>query len=122
MPRTALVRHGALALTCLGGALPAQAPGAADAPPTRTLVHAGQLIDGLADRPREDQGILIPGEPIVRIGPWAELSALAGGARTVDLSRMTVLPGLIDNHTHILLQRDITAADYDDQLLKESIP
>jgi imidazolonepropionase-like amidohydrolase len=33
-----------------------------------------------------------------------------------------VLPGLIDNHTHILLQGDITAQDYDDQLLKESIP
>jgi imidazolonepropionase-like amidohydrolase len=40
----------------------------------------------------------------------------------VDLSGMTVLPGLIDNHTHILLQGDITAQDYDDQLLKESIP
>ena len=35
---------------------------------------------------------------------------------------MTVLPGLIDNHTHVLLQGDITAADYDEQLLKESIP
>ena len=31
-------------------------------------------------------------------------------------------PGLIDNHTHVLLQGDITAADYDEQLLKESIP
>jgi hypothetical protein len=30
--------------------------------------------------------------------------------------------GLIDNHTHVLLQGDITAADYDEQLLKESIP
>src|SRR4029077_3381110 len=34
----------------------------------------------------------------------------------------TILPGLIDNHTHVLLQGDITAVDYDDQLLKESIP
>ena len=33
-----------------------------------------------------------------------------------------MLPGLIDNHTHILLQGDITEADYDEQLLKESIP
>ena len=40
----------------------------------------------------------------------------------IDLSASTVLPGLIDNHTHILLQGDITSADYDLQLLKESIP
>ena len=33
-----------------------------------------------------------------------------------------MLPGLIDNHTHILLNGDITMADYDEQLLKESIP
>ena len=43
------------------------------------------------------------------------------GRRVIDLSHSTV-PGLIDNHTHILLGGDITAADYDEQLLKESIP
>jgi imidazolonepropionase-like amidohydrolase len=40
----------------------------------------------------------------------------------IDLSRLTVLPGFIDTHTHILLQGDITAADYDEQLLKQSTP
>ena len=35
---------------------------------------------------------------------------------------MTLLPGLIDAHVHILLQRDVTTAEYDDQLFKESMP
>jgi imidazolonepropionase-like amidohydrolase len=91
-------------------------------PVTRTLVHAGRLIDGESDRIRTDQGILIEGGRITKVGPYPEMVALAGDALVRDLGGMTVLPGLIDNHTHVLLQGDITAADYDDQLLKESIP
>jgi imidazolonepropionase-like amidohydrolase len=90
--------------------------------PKRILVHAGRLIDGVADAARTDQGILIAGERIVEVGPWAAILAKAGTAERIDLSAMTVLPGLIDAHTHILLNGDITAQDYDDQLLKESIP
>jgi len=94
----------------------------ANAPVTRTLIHAGRLVDGDADRPRTDQGILIEGDRVARVGPWAEVQSAAGDATLIDLSAMTVLPGMIDNHTHILLQGDITAQDYDEQLLKESIP
>src|ERR1043166_2739474 len=90
--------------------------------PKRILVHAGRLIDGVSDAARTDQGILIAGERIVEVGPWAAILAKAGTAERIDLSAMTVLPGLIDAHTHILLNGDITAQDYDDQLLKESIP
>ncbi len=65
------------------------------------------------------RSILIEGDRIKQVG--ANLKA-PDSARVIDLSESTVLPGLIDNHTHILLQGDVTAADYDVQLLKESIP
>ena len=98
-------------------------PAAAQQPaPARTLVHAGRLIDGSGAPVRSDQGILIEGGRITAVGAWADLSARAADATVVDLSRQTVLPGLIDAHTHLLLQGDITAAEYDDQVLKESIP
>jgi imidazolonepropionase-like amidohydrolase len=99
--------------------LSAQAPTAA---PVRVLVHAGRLIDGIADQARRDQGILIEDGRIVAVGSWQELSGRQGNARMIDLSGMTVLPGLIDAHTHLLLQGDITQEEYDEQVLKESIP
>lgn len=96
---------------------------AAAAPRTDTvLIHAGRLIDGRADEPKADQGILVVGQRVSEVGPWADVSRHARGATLIDLSRATVLPGLIDDHTHILLQGDVTSEDYDTQLLDQSIP
>lgn len=91
----------------------------AQAGPKRSAIRAGRLIDGRGGAPIPDALILIEGDKIT--------SVTAGGApppgvEVIDLSKSTVLPGLIDTHTHILLQGDITAADYDEQLLKQSIP
>jgi imidazolonepropionase-like amidohydrolase len=87
-----------------------------------TLIKAGRLIDVRNGRALTDQAILIEGDRIKEVGPAGQLASKASGARVIDLSSATVLPGLIDCHTHILLQGDITAEDYDQQLLKESIP
>jgi imidazolonepropionase-like amidohydrolase len=91
--------------------------------PKVILIKAGRLIDVRDGRVLENQGILVEGQRIKAVGPLAEIQkqkpATAG---VIDLSRATVLPGLADCHTHILLQGDITSADYDEQLLKESIP
>jgi imidazolonepropionase-like amidohydrolase len=86
-----------------------------------TVIKAGRLIDTRGGRVLTDQHIVIEGERVKRVGPAGEIE-LPAGADQIDLSGATVLPGLIDAHTHVLLQGDITQADYDEQLLKESIP
>jgi imidazolonepropionase-like amidohydrolase len=91
------------------------------AAPTILLIKAGRFIDVRAGRVLENQGILVDGQRIKAVGPLAEIRA-PSTAQVIDLSRATVLPGLVDCHTHILLQGDITTADYDQQLLRESIP
>src|SRR6202165_2565005 len=89
------------------------------APTHRVAIRCGRLIDGKSASARQNIVILIEGDRIRDVG---EGLTIPTGAQVIDLSRSTVLPGLIDNHTHILLNGDITPADYDEQLLKESIP
>src|SRR4029077_14174575 len=99
----------------------AQAPPPAQtAPPV--LVKAGRLIDGRSDAPQSGVGILIEGDRIKLVGPVAQVQGQALGARGIDMSQMTVLPGLIDAHTHLLLQGDPTAQSYNEQLLYQSTP
>ena len=74
--------------------------------------ETGQLVSGQLIIVKENL-IQFAGDP----------SSFKGKAdTTIDLSAYTVLPGLIDCHTHVLLQGDITSDDYAVQLLKESIP
>jgi len=103
--------------------LAAQAPPRATSPaPALILVKAGRLIDGRADAPQSNVAILIEGERIKAVGPLAQVQGQAKGARVIDLSPLTVLPGFIDTHTHLLLQGDPTAESYNVQLLYQSIP
>ncbi len=101
-------------------AVAAQAPPPQPAAPI--LIRAGRLIDGTSDTPQSNVGILIEGDRIKALGPWSQVQGQAKGARVVDLSQLTVLPGFIDAHTHLLLQGDPTAQSYNEQLLYQSIP
>lgn len=84
------------------------------APPV--FIRCGAVLDGKSDKAIKDAVITVEGEKITHIGPMS----LPANAQVVDLSHETCLPGLIDTHTHVLLQGDITADDYDVQLLKQS--
>ena len=86
------------------------------------LIQAGRLVDGRSPQVQTNVGILVEGERIRAVGPLAQVQAQAGNARVIDLSQMTVLPGMIDAHTHLLLQGDVTSEEYEEQLLKQSIP
>jgi imidazolonepropionase-like amidohydrolase len=99
-------------------ALVAQAPRSSGAP--QVLVKAGRLIDGRGDTPRAGVGILIDGDRIKAVGPLAQVQGQAKDARVIDLAQMTVLPGFIDTHTHLLLQGDPTPESYNEQLLYQS--
>ena len=82
-----------------------------------TVIKAGTLIDGRAAQPRTNQVIVIRGNRIETVGGAS--TAIPAGANVIDLSNSTVMPGLIDTHTHIFLQgEDPAEGGYDAQLLK----
>ncbi len=80
-------------------------------------LHCGHVWDGVTAGLGGETYIEVHGDRIAGVRPAS--AGRPAGAIT-DLSAETCLPGLIDAHTHVLLQGDITAADYDEQLLKQS--
>src|SRR5258706_8395964 len=86
--------------------------------PRTVVVRAQWLIDGIADKPRHNTEIVIRDDRIVEVRP-ANSQPLPAAAQVIDLGAATLLPGLIDTHTHIFLQgEDPAAGGYDVQLLK----
>jgi imidazolonepropionase-like amidohydrolase len=92
----------------------------AQTPPSQsvTVIRAGVLIDGKSNQPRRDQVIIIRGNRIESVSDRAG-AKIPAGAVTIDLSHSTVLPGLIDSHTHIFLQgEDPAQGGYDANILR----
>ncbi len=92
--------------------LPAPQPRSAE----KLAVRAGRLFEGQSDDLKKQQVILIEGARIVQVGPASEVQ-IPPGFEVLDLSNATVLPGLIDGHTHVFT----SGPDLDEQMMKEPL-
>jgi len=78
-----------------------------------TVIKCGRLFDGKTLSLRDDMSVLVDGNRIRSVGKSVDIPA---GARLIDLGHATVLPGLIDCHTHMFLH----GISYDEAILKKS--
>jgi imidazolonepropionase-like amidohydrolase len=91
-----LQRLGVAALLAIGAIVLSGQPPAA----TRTLLRAGHLLDIRTGHLLDNQTVVVVGDTIQSIAPSAEVKALPAD-KVIDLGSLTVLPGLIDVHTHL---------------------
>lgn len=113
-----MILYAAILLIFAGGSLLGQT--AVPSTGSLTVIRAGTLIDGASDAPRKNQLIFVRGEHIEKV---TDASApIPSDAKLIDLSSATVLPGLIDSHTHIFLWgEDPAKGGYDVNILKAGI-
>ena len=116
LPRRA-VRFGALGLSLAAGTIGAQAPTAPPPDSTLTIIRPARVFDGV--ELREGWVVVVRGDRIEQAGPAASI-APAAGSRTVTLPGATLLPGLIDAHSHVLLH-PYDETPWSDQLLHEAL-
>jgi imidazolonepropionase-like amidohydrolase len=114
-----------LALSLCPYILPAQEPQTPPPPPLpppqartneRLAIRAGRLFDGKSDDLKKQQVILIEGARIVQVGSANDVP-IPPGTDVLDLTNATVLPGLIDGHTHVFT----SGPDLDEQMLREPL-
>lgn len=104
------------ALLLVALAAPAAAQDAARAP-ERLLLRPARVFDALSPRAHEGWTVLVEGERITAVGPAARVGVPAG-ARVVDLPGTTLMPGMIEGHSHLFLH-PYDETSWDDQVLRE---
>ncbi|MBE3073054.1 MAG: amidohydrolase family protein [Acidobacteria bacterium] len=102
------------ALAITGSVSASAQPAPAGAPDAVIVIRAARLIDGRGGPPVTPAVILVRGDRIAAVGPGLQAPP---GATVVDLGSATVLPGLIDVHTHFTGE---TGIHWEDSLLKET--
>ncbi|MEO7827605.1 MAG: amidohydrolase family protein, partial [Allosphingosinicella sp.] len=100
-----------LILLALSLLLPAAAPGEEPA----ILLRPARIFDGADPRPHEGWSVLVRGERIEAVGPALPVPA---GAKVVDLPGTTLMPGMIEGHSHLFLH-PYDETSWDDQVLHE---
>jgi imidazolonepropionase-like amidohydrolase len=89
--------------------------------PVQTVVRAARVLDVRSGAYIRDAAVYIEGERVKSVGPAAEvMKSVPGGAKTIDLGQVTVLPGLIDCHTHLMDRSEGGPYGYEMQLLTKS--
>ncbi|MDO8665861.1 MAG: amidohydrolase family protein, partial [Gemmatimonadales bacterium] len=107
-----------MAAVLFAAAVPVLAQQASPAPaPEVVAIRAGTLIDGNGGAPVRNAVIVIRGQRIEAAGPNV---AVPQGARVIDLSRATVMPGFIDSHVH-LAGRPVGEGDWVNAGVREGV-
>jgi imidazolonepropionase-like amidohydrolase len=107
-----------VASLALTGRLAAQEP-ASPSPPQAVVLRPDRVFDGVTPEPHSGWDVVVVGERIVAAGP-AERVTRPAGAQVIELSGTTLLPGLIEGHSHLLLH-PYNEASWNDQVLNESL-
>src|SRR5581483_11572339 len=98
--RKTLLRIFVLAIIALMFGIMAAAQSASPEPGKRTVIRAGHVLDVRSGKTLSNQAIVIDGDKIISVGPMTETKTSASD-QIIDLPNSTVLPGLIDAHTHL---------------------
>ena len=89
------------------------------APVTTTLLIPDRVWDGVEDSPHSGWAVLVTGDKIVAVGPRNHVNA-PNGATTITLPGTTLMPGLIDAHSHVMLH-PYNETSWNDQVLHEAL-
>jgi len=95
---------------------PAQSPKPPEAAPA-TIIKAGRVLDVKAGKYLDGQSVLVRDGNIEAIAPATELQKQTPGAKVIDLGNATLLPGMIDCHTHLLENYDFKLNGDDPNML-----
>jgi imidazolonepropionase-like amidohydrolase len=107
----------AIASVVIASVSPAQAR---SGEPVRAIVlRPGRVYDGLGPAAQAGLAVLVRGDRIERVGPVAEVG-VPQGAEVIDLPSLTLMPGLIDAHSHVLLH-PYNETPWEDQVLREAL-